>query len=152
MLVLFINSWKMLFLLFHCLTCFYMVFYLYLVHFKSNVFHNVFTSFCLFHVHKHRVSYTPNVTECRSVTSVRCVSYTHRYLWKQCVAVSTQRLLRIVPPQWCLDWIWMLTCQGQAPSGASRPPTIRNAPGGETRSRCPQPHKHNQIKFPFFLI
>lgn len=112
----------------------------------------MFTSFFLFHMHKHRVSYTPNVNECRSVTSVRCVSYTHRYLWKQCVAVSTQRLLRIVPPQWCLDWIWMLTCQGQAPSGASRPPTIRNAPGGETRSRCPQPHKHNQIKFPFLFF
>lgn len=80
--------------------------------------------------------------------SVRCVSSAHRYLRKQCVAVSTQRLLMIVPPQRWMDMNWMLTCQGHAPTGASCPPTIRDEPGGPTKGRFPQPHKQKNIKFP----
>ena len=62
---------------------------------------------------------------------------THGTIVKQCAAVSTQRLLRMVPPQRCQDLTCTLTCQGHAPKGALRPPTTRDPPGASANGRCP---------------
>lgn len=44
--------------------------------------------------------------------------------WKQWAAVRIHWLLIRVPPQECLPLLCRLACQGQAPAGASSPPTI----------------------------
>lgn len=46
------------------------------------------------------------------------------HFWKQWAAVRTHWLLIRVPPQAWLPLLYRLACQGQAPAGASTPPTI----------------------------
>lgn len=46
------------------------------------------------------------------------------HLWKQWAAVRTHWLLIRVPPQECPPPMCRLACHGQAPTGASSPPTI----------------------------
>lgn len=65
---------------------------------------------------------------------------THASSSKQCAADKIHQLLMIIPPQKCLPWLWMLTCQGNSPAWAPRPPMtlIVVATGGLKAGLRPQ--------------
>lgn len=54
-------------------------------------------------------------------------SLQHGPYLKQWAAVRIQWWSRMLPPQMCCLLYWMLTCQGQASTGAFSPPTTRGA-------------------------
>lgn len=72
------------------------------------------------------------------------MSPTYLLFLKQCAAVSTQWEFSKVPPHlWYLrlstyEKAWRLTIQGQDPSAAGRPPTMRMPPCGLCLNRNPQ--------------